>query len=645
MLKKIIKNFILYSLSFSFSLLLYKGTIFPNENYDLYYAAFMISWAIAGLLARKYRQAKEEFWLLTRLYSYTESFFLMLGILTLLIYKFNLIGVSRFIILNSLIISFSIEIITLLYRNKNKISIKYINQIYSGKAFTFDVLIFGIINLFLIYKITGNVSFDTKNLLLFLSFYLSWFAGSFLGHQFHPAYREKNYWTFIWQYIKSYLIISALVAFSAFINRLETQNIITILSGIIFYSVLSFIGISSYYNIKKYRILALNIAGFPVKGESGDILLTTNTKGLNNNYRSAFNKYDSEVLNSKLKNLSLNKYPEVLDFLTKSVDLKSIDDSFSVILKSDNKSNIDFIPENKLQLLFNLQKINRIQNINDYLAEVNCKLINGGIFAGCFETAYLHHQHFLKRYPYYFAQLFYFFDFIWNRVFSKIFLLKMIYSALSNKTNKSFSLAEGLGRLYYSGFEVLELQIINNNMFFISKKIKEPVKDVIPSTGLIFKMKRTGKDGKPLIVYKLRTMHPYSEYLQEYIYKKFSLQEGGKFKNDFRITYWGSILRKLWLDEMPMIINWIKGDLKLVGLRPLSKHYLNLYNKDFKEKRMKCKPGLIPPFYSDLPKTLDEIIESERKYLEAYKEHPVATDVKYFVKCINNIFLKGARSA
>jgi len=645
MLKKIIKNFILYSFSFLLSLFLHKGTIFPNANYDLYYAAFIISWAVAGLMARKYRQEKEEYRLLSRLYTYTESFFLMLGILTLLIYQFDLIGVSRFVILNSLTISFSIEIIYLLYKNKNKISLKYINQIYSSKAFTFDVLLFGIINLFLTYRLAGNISFNSRNVLLFLSFYLSWFAGSFLGHQFHPGYKKKEYWTFIWQYIKSYLIISALVAFSSFINRLETYEIFTILYGIIFYSVLSFIGLSIYYHIKKHRILVLNIAGFPVKGESGDILLTYDKPDVNNHYRSSFNLNESEIFNAKLKNLSLKKYPEVFEFLDNSIELNSFDDSYSVILKSNNISNIDYIPEKSIQLLLNLEKVNQIQNINKYFAEVNSKLMDGGIFAGCFETAYLHHQNFLKRYPYYFAQLFYFIDFIWNRVFSKIFLLKIIYAALTNKTNKSFSLAEGLGRLYHSGFEVLHLNIIGNNMYFISKKIHEPIKDAVPSTGLIFKMKRTGKDGKPIIVYKLRTMHPYSEYLQEFIYTKFSLQEGGKFKNDFRITYWGSILRKLWLDELPMIYNWIKGDLKLVGLRPLSKHYLNLYRNDFKEKRMKCKPGLIPPFYSDLPKTLDEIMESEQKYLEAYKENPVVTDIKYFFKCTYNIFLGGARSS
>ena len=109
--------------------------------------------------------------------------------------------------------------------------------------------------------------------------------------------------------------------------------------------------------------------------------------------------------------------------------------------------------------------MNKISDINDYLDEVNHKLVKGGVFVGNFETVYLRHQLFLKRYPYYFAQLFYFIDFLSNRVFSKITITKPIYSGLSNGKAKILSLAEGLGRLYYNGFELLDLRIIENSMY------------------------------------------------------------------------------------------------------------------------------------------------------------------------------------
>ena len=55
--------------------------------------------------------------------------------------------------------------------------------------------------------------------------------------------------------------------------------------------------------------------------------------------------------------------------------------------------------------------------------------------------------------------------------------------------------------------------------------------------------------------------------------------------------------------------------MNLVGVRALSKHYFSLYPSDLQELRIKYKPGLIPPFYYDMPKTFDEILSSEKKYL------------------------------
>jgi len=134
------------------------------------------------------------------------------------------------------------------------------------------------------------------------------------------------------------------------------------------------------------------------------------------------------------------------------------------------------------------------------------------------------------------------------------------------------------------------------------------------------------------------------EKIEKFIYEKASLQEGGKFSNDFRITAWGRLFRKLWIDELPMLINFFKRQLKLVGVRPLSIHYFSLYPDHVKERRIKYKPGLVPPFYADLPKTFDEIISSEIKYLNAYEKHPILTDVKYFFRAAYNIIFNNARS-
>ena len=93
-----------------------------------------------------------------------------------------------------------------------------------------------------------------------------------------------------------------------------------------------------------------------------------------------------------------------------------------------------------------------------------------------------------------------------------------------------------------------------------------------------------------------------------------------------------------------MIYNILKGDMKIVGVRPLSDHFFNLYDKDLQDLRTQFKPGFIPPFYVDLPKTMDEIMASEKKYLIEYSKSPIKTDLKYLYLSFKNVIFNGARS-
>ncbi len=93
-----------------------------------------------------------------------------------------------------------------------------------------------------------------------------------------------------------------------------------------------------------------------------------------------------------------------------------------------------------------------------------------------------------------------------------------------------------------------------------------------------------------------------------------------------------------------MFINLIKGDVKVVGVRPLSKTKFDTYPPELQDKRTKTRPGLIPPFYADMPKTQEELFSSEDRYLNAYFQSPFKTDVCYFFKAFYNIVVKKARS-
>ena len=331
----------------------------------------------------------------------------------------------------------------------------------------------------------------------------------------------------------------------------------------------------------------------------------------------------------------------VYDFISEFVD---VGNPSNLTLSTTTQFNIDQLPANRFRSLINLHKINDLRRINKFFESINSKLPMGGIFIGSAETYVLRKERIMKEYPVIINHIYYFFDYIFTRVFPKMPVLKQFYFWATLGKNRVISRAETLGRLYSCGFECLDEKFIDGKFYFAMAKIKEPAFDLKPTYGPFIRLRRYGKHGKEIGVYKMRTMHAYSEYLQEYVYQKNQLQEGGKFSNDFRVTAAGKFMRKFWLDELPMIFNVFMGDMKIVGVRPLSKHYFNLYDKEFQKKRMLFKPGLVPPFYVDMPKTLDDIMASEEKYLDAYAKNPLWTDIKYFFLAFKNIIFKRARS-
>lgn len=240
--------------------------------------------------------------------------------------------------------------------------------------------------------------------------------------------------------------------------------------------------------------------------------------------------------------------------------------------------------------------------------------------------------------------IYYCVDFVIKRILPKLKFTRPLYYFLTRGENAVISRAEALGRLSRAGFRIKQESFIGNTLCIEAQKISDPLPLNDNIYGPLIALARIGKDGETIKVYKMRTMHPYSEYIQDYVYKLHYLQDGGKFKNDFRITSWGAVCRKIWLDELPMLINFFKGEMKFVGIRPLSKQYFELYKPEVREKRIMYKPGLIPPFYADLPADLEAIQASELKYLESYDKHPFLTDFRYFWKSMWNILFRKVRS-
>jgi len=77
---------------------------------------------------------------------------------------------------------------------------------------------------------------------------------------------------------------------------------------------------------------------------------------------------------------------------------------------------------------------------------------------------------------------------------------------------------------------------MDRKLYVIARKVKTASLDTSPTYGPLVELKRSGFGGEMVSTYKFRTMHPYSEYLQQYVYDLQGLQKGGKIENDFRMT-------------------------------------------------------------------------------------------------------------
>jgi lipopolysaccharide/colanic/teichoic acid biosynthesis glycosyltransferase len=316
----------------------------------------------------------------------------------------------------------------------------------------------------------------------------------------------------------------------------------------------------------------------------------------------------------------------------------------TAVLSTTTIFNITSLPEEQYSYIIDLHKINDIRKLDEFIDAVNRKLEYKGYFFCCVETKDQRKDRILKKFPPVLNYIYYTFDFVVKRVFPKLKFTRPLYFFLTRGENAVLSRAEALGRLSRGGFRIKMESFIGNKLCIEARKYNEPLPIKDNLYGPLIALPRVGKNGDLIKVYKLRTMHPYSEYIQDYVYKLYDIQDGGKFKNDFRITSWGRVCRKIWLDELPMIINFMKGDMKVVGVRPLSQHYFELYNKDVQARRTRYKPGLIPPFYVDMPNDLEEIQASEIKYLDQFDKHPFLTDFRYFWKSGWNIVFRRARS-
>jgi lipopolysaccharide/colanic/teichoic acid biosynthesis glycosyltransferase len=118
---------------------------------------------------------------------------------------------------------------------------------------------------------------------------------------------------------------------------------------------------------------------------------------------------------------------------------------------------------------------------------------------------------------------------------------------------------------------------------------------------VFFRTKMMGRNGKSFTMYKFRTMladtshEPHKDYVKRLINGQIreNSGKGGVFKitEDQRVTSVGKLLRKFSMDELPQLINVLKGEMSLVGPRPCLPYEYEIY-KDWHKKRLSVRPGI-----------------------------------------------------
>lgn len=160
---------------------------------------------------------------------------------------------------------------------------------------------------------------------------------------------------------------------------------------------------------------------------------------------------------------------------------------------------------------------------------------------------------------------------------------------------------------------------------------------------LFYEHLRYGKDGKKFRIYKFRSMcidadKRLKEYLEQNEEAKIEFEENHKLKDDPRITRLGRFIRKTSIDELPQFINVLKGDMSLIGPRPIVDGEIEKYGEN-KGKFLSVRPGLTGYWAAN---GRSDITYEERMKMELYYVDNISfkLDIQIFFKTIISVIKK-----
>lgn len=159
-----------------------------------------------------------------------------------------------------------------------------------------------------------------------------------------------------------------------------------------------------------------------------------------------------------------------------------------------------------------------------------------------------------------------------------------------------------------------------------------------PGASPIYVQKRVGKNGKEFRFYKFRSMVPNADAMLDSLLDKNEMEGPAfKIKEDPRITRFGRIIRRACIDELPQLINIVKGDMSFVGPRPPLPREVEMYN-EYQKQRLSVIPGLtcywqVQPERNSV--SFDDWMECDMRYI---KERSLKTDIKIMLKTVGTVF-------
>ncbi len=166
---------------------------------------------------------------------------------------------------------------------------------------------------------------------------------------------------------------------------------------------------------------------------------------------------------------------------------------------------------------------------------------------------------------------------------------------------------------------------------------------------ILFKQQRLGKDGRPFTIFKFRSMYvnaddaAHRKAIRLFAEGKPTTEEDGRtsFKSDTdpRITRVGRFIRRGGLDELPQIINVIRGEMSVVGPRPAIAYELELY-EDWYYKRFAVRPGITGLWQISRSRAtdLEGMVRLDIDYIDSYS---VLLDLKIILVTVPKIFFRG----